>query len=55
MRSLKNPPPSGGGEYQVIRIHNTCGSQQTNRSVSVPRPFVQGQIDDFADLRHGEP
>src|SRR5262245_15508717 len=32
----------------LIRIHNTSGSSQTNRPVSVARPFVQGEIHDFA-------
>jgi hypothetical protein len=32
----------------LIRIHNTSGSSQTNRPVSVARPFVEGEIHDFA-------
>jgi hypothetical protein len=39
------PPPPAGDD---ITISDTSGSAQTNRPVSISRPFVQGEIPNFA-------
>jgi hypothetical protein len=39
------PPPPAGDD---VTISDTSGSGQTNRAVSIPRAFVQGEIADFA-------
>lgn len=44
------PPPPAGDD---ITISDASGSGQTNRPVSIARPFVQGEIADFAQASIG--
>src|SRR5262249_45437618 len=48
--SVNQPPPPAD---DTLTIYETTGSAQTNRAVSVSRPFVQGEILNYAQASIG--
>ncbi len=45
------PPPPGNTTANTITIFNTSGNTQTNRPVSIARPFRKGEINDYAQAK----